>query len=400
MAVRCVPVPVIDTRKHRIDAPPGMLGVGDVSGELTLKGSNRYNGDSSSSDPFFKGNAAVKGTADERVWLVQFKPGSLVALYGGMEEHQAAASLDASNMTYARNVSKDDIAWVPQGFGGGTLESFKNDIGIKTGSAAWGTITEWNSSGFPSNTSDYIAIGQGDPCAFADSPTGNSGYMMPSANIGASTWNGRSYTTTNTVEATINGIKGRYNSTNKEFFPYDGTYGANTSYARYYGAGAMLIVGSKTTESTSGGMDMRVLQGGIPILGITNLSQSIQTSSRYQSGGSGVLSTNIRCIPVPWITNFKYWVEDYHGLQWYRAAWDTTVSGLTARIYNSSGNSISAEISVPSNESNFQVGLSAGEGSRIVFSAPGRQSVSFTLTTPLVAGSVGLAPVIPPAVWE
>jgi hypothetical protein len=131
-------------------APPGMLGVDAVTGQLTLRGSKEY-----AAVPFFATITEFGPPSANTVYLAMFRRGSLVAL---------------SSRTGGPYAKAQDAIWAPalynvEGMGG-----------------AWTDIPMSPSATdpFPANNE---AMGYGDPCRYADGySAGDSPWRTPEVN--------------------------------------------------------------------------------------------------------------------------------------------------------------------------------------------------------------------------
>ncbi len=145
-------------------APPGIIGIGIITGRLTLDGSMEY-----------------PGGANEKVYAVYFKWGSMVAASG-------------------TGSTPSNIAWVPPGFTG-TITS-------------WATIPSGAGTTFPVQNN---STGVGDPCKLTQNAIAGS-YRMPTGNPFEQFVNGA-------WVVNYNGANGRwsnYGSLQSQFYPAGG----------------------------------------------------------------------------------------------------------------------------------------------------------------------------------
>ncbi len=191
-------------------APPGVIGVGAASGRLTLRGSQEFAGTDVAA------NSEFGPLADETVWAVYFKWGSLIAMY---------ANNPATNETY------DQIAWAPSGYDLAALKTAMRDAEptetksislVRWEMIPYRTAAPW--------TPGDEAAGLGNPCTYADKGTAAGTYSLPTGK----NWNGGGYTNGTSPDVSINAggitVYGRYMNGNKSLF---------LSYAGYRGnAGA------------------------------------------------------------------------------------------------------------------------------------------------------------------
>jgi len=165
---------------------------------------------------------------DGRGYIVYFKWGSAIAVYGYEPDHLFAG--------------REDIAWIPPQF---DIEKITG-----TGTAAWDLIAYPNSAmSYPDRTnSTDIANGYGDPCQFAEMEGETGNFRVPN--------NPYEQFVNGALSSDYNGIAGRwsdYGTINSQFYPfagriYDGnTLGINTN--GYFWSGQGLSVGNAYTLS-------------------------------------------------------------------------------------------------------------------------------------------------------
>lgn len=142
----------------RLFAPPGVLGVGAKTGELTLRGSQEYKNTNVATRPDKQGTNEFGDIADETVYVVYFKWGSAIGVFGGTH----MASFNSAN----------DIAWVPYGY---------NSAGI----SSWSDVP-WDNSAVPTGVEidgwSYVRDGVDDPCMHADNGAFYN-YMVPAGSV-------------------------------------------------------------------------------------------------------------------------------------------------------------------------------------------------------------------------
>jgi hypothetical protein len=166
-----------------VHAPPGVLGVGATSGNLTLVGSRAYAGTS------LETNSEFGPVATEDVYVSYFKWGGVVGTWS-RENHDLFDAMD--------------VAWVhpdyTNAYGTG-IDAMKALIGTQPwpSDAAWALIPSASASAagqqIPANTPANLAAGTGDPCAFASKGTATGTYVTPAYANGG--WGGFGLNTTN-----------------------------------------------------------------------------------------------------------------------------------------------------------------------------------------------------------
>ncbi len=200
-------------------APPGIIGIGTTTGRLTLDGSMEY-----------------PGGANEKVYAVYFKWGSMVAVSG-------------------TGSTPSNIAWVPPGFTA-TITSWAN---IPYGT---GTI-------FPAQNN---SAGVGDPCKLTQNAIPGS-YRMPTGNPFEKFVNGA-------WVANYNGASGRwsnYGSPQSQFYPAGGYRDNNGALSN---VGATGYCWSTTTQNATTSYNLYI-----------DISSGLTSNANFQAYGFF-----IRCI--------------------------------------------------------------------------------------------------------
>ncbi len=206
--VRCVAESGTTRPTGGVLAPPGVLGVGAKTGQLTMRGSMEYAYHSLlrdyATEAFGVNQGRGDGLADETVYVAYFKHGSLVALSGNTPDDTWGG--------------KEDIAWVPREY---DLRSKPDDI-------EYDAIPYYSGSGIAPVGEE--AAGIGDPCRYADAGS-KSTWHTPSADM-AGYWQGVRYDTGNLKKTTVNlngtKVDGRMDNgsvlggNQNWFFPYVG----------------------------------------------------------------------------------------------------------------------------------------------------------------------------------
>lgn len=145
-------------------APPGVLGVNSVTGELTLRGSVEYK--NTEVAPMYGGTGSSEfgDISNETVYVAYFKWGSLIGMGSGPEYDFLSA---------------DDVIWAPEEYDVRELMYY---------------IQEWTENGHPTTAWERVpyagedadafpdtdpVAGVGDPCAFADKGYAYDNYIMP-----------------------------------------------------------------------------------------------------------------------------------------------------------------------------------------------------------------------------
>jgi hypothetical protein len=147
--------------REGIEAPPGVLGINSVTGELTLRGSVGYKNTPVATRADGKGTIEFGDLSNEKVYIAYFKWGSLIGLNGWPDKDP---------------FSKDDIAWAPKEY---DLETMFEAIDAAEAATYTGTDAEqaaaradamWirvpHATAWPETA--VPAGGLGDPCAWAD----------------------------------------------------------------------------------------------------------------------------------------------------------------------------------------------------------------------------------------
>lgn len=170
-SIRCVVKPRLEKPNSGVEAPPGVLGVDAVTGQLTLRGSTSYSE-----------NAAIKkyavesfgGLSTNKVYMVMFKWGSLVGL-----------SSDSRYNSMAFDPVRQ-MMWAPDAF----------DVTKVT--SDYTTIPYADGNNFPATNE---STGLGDPCGLADKGTSSETWSMPEANT--TSWNKSLFDATPTTTITL-----------------------------------------------------------------------------------------------------------------------------------------------------------------------------------------------------
>jgi len=163
-----------------IHAPPGVLGVNSMTGQLTLVGSQIYKNTSVATTSDRQGTLEFGPIANEDVYIVYFRWGGLVGVW-------SRANGDVFDVT--------DVAWVnpeythastPGVFG---IDAMRALIGSETGSVAWNLVPMSPAvTGYGTFTTD-LPKGIGDPCSYAFRGTATAAYKMPIGASGNGGWN-------------------------------------------------------------------------------------------------------------------------------------------------------------------------------------------------------------------
>ncbi len=148
--------PTLPRTTTGILAPPGVLGVDIVTGQLTLRGSKEYAG--TELETYSEFGALSENT----VYVAMFKRGSLV----GLSSYQDAAG--AQTVAYS---GVRDVIWAGP--------DYSDDETLKA--MTWAAIPKAE-AGYPTNgASNRFGDGIGDPCGFADGYAGDGPWMTPKA---------------------------------------------------------------------------------------------------------------------------------------------------------------------------------------------------------------------------
>ncbi len=186
--------PVVPLPTSGILAPPGVLGVGETTGQLTLRGSTEYAG------TIYAMNSDFGAPANETVYVAFFQYGSLIG---------------TSSSTVNKTFSKNEVVWAPENY---DIQALMSRM-TTDGTPSWTIIPNGVGGSFPSNN---VAAGIGDPCKFADGANGSGPWKTPPG----SPWNGVTYTnaTLPIVNLTLQGssIPGRGTTDGKMFLPVTG----------------------------------------------------------------------------------------------------------------------------------------------------------------------------------
>jgi hypothetical protein len=132
-----------------VPAPPGVLGVNSVTGELTLRGSKEYAQTDVATRTDGKGTLEFGDLSKETVYVVYFKWGSLIGVGGGSEGDV---------------FGKNDIVWAPEGY---DLKTLFGQIDGQDQAADQWALVPYVIDGIWPETAD-LSEGLGDPCAWAD----------------------------------------------------------------------------------------------------------------------------------------------------------------------------------------------------------------------------------------
>ncbi len=153
--IRCVKNNDTPKARKGVYAPPGVLGVGAETGNLTLKGSNTYKGTAVAH------NSEFGPLANEKVYMAYFKYGSAVAISGG----------EINGETFGPN----DIIWRPSGY--------TKQI-VSYGDIEYDDTIDDGKTPTASNPNK----GWDDPCALADAGTSVEEWTIPTGG-GNDGWN-------------------------------------------------------------------------------------------------------------------------------------------------------------------------------------------------------------------
>ncbi len=178
-------------------APPGVLGVGVVSKQLTVRGSMHFAGTS------YEADSPTGRVSDETVYVAYFKWGSLVGL----------SSVGKTGDAF----SIEDIVWAPDEVRSSVMTAVNN---ASTAAGKWTAIPYADNNLWP--TANDLERGVGDPCTLADNGTNrywrtpNSMHWMTNYSVGFD------HVTINAGGVQISGHHSWTGATNRVFAPYAG----------------------------------------------------------------------------------------------------------------------------------------------------------------------------------
>ncbi len=254
-----------------IPAPPGVLGVGVATGQLTLRGSNQYAGTT------YATNSGFGALANEPVTVALFRWGSLVAISSDLNDNTVAAG---------------DILWKPAKY--------------NKKPASWGELP-YTTVSFPTNKP---AQGLGDPCTFADGADGNAPWKIPAGNP----WNGTDYTTSTLpiVNLTLQDgtiVQGR--AAGNMFLPAAGGRNNLGVHKGWEGVDYINPVGGTANDGINGNywstswastgaysLQFQNMAVYTPSGGNIQLSVNPRKNSASGTGGIAVQAAAIRCVPA------------------------------------------------------------------------------------------------------
>lgn len=252
-----------------IPAPPGVLGVGVASGQLTLRGSNQYAG------TIYAANSEFGPLANEPVTVALFRWGSLVA---------TSSDLNSNTLTAT------DILWKPTKYNK--------------------TLTSWSDLPYVTTTfpTTKVAQGLGDPCTFADGADGNAPWKIPAGNP----WNGVDYTTSTlpiVVLTLSDGTSVTGRAAGNMFLPAAGGRNSLGEHKGWEGVNYINPVGGTANDGINGNywstswastgaysLQFQNLAANTPSGGNIQLSVLPRKNSASGVGGIAVQAAAIRCV--------------------------------------------------------------------------------------------------------